>query len=79
MMTGMFCLVVAAFATGMLLSRFNALSLLIGSVLFSSGVIILGLMLHARFLDSLLLGLAAGLALQAGYLGRLIIGIGPRK
>ena len=76
-MSGIFGLALGAFATGIFLSRFNALATLMGSFLFFGGTVILHLMQQSSLTRSVLLGIAAVLALQAGYLAGQVIR--PRK
>lgn len=78
-MAGIFGLVLAAFATGVFLSQFNALAVLVGSFLFFGGTVILTLMQHSLLMHSALSGFAAALALQVGYLAAQVIGSGRRK
>jgi len=67
-MAEIFGLVLAAFAAGVFLSRFNALAVVVGSFLLFGSTVILNLMQHSMVMHSLLLGFVAALVLQAGYL-----------
>lgn len=74
-----FGLLVAALALGAVLSRFNALALVMGSILFSGGTIVLSLMLGSLLLRSVLSGVATAFALQAGYVAGVVLGRRSRK
>jgi hypothetical protein len=78
-MAEIFGVALAGLATGTLLSRFNALALLVGGVLFSGGTITVSLMIRSSRLHPLLLGLAAALAVQIGYLAGLTLWRRSRK
>jgi hypothetical protein len=72
-MAGIFGLVLAAFAIGIFLSRFNALAVVVGSFLLFGCTVILNLMQHSLVMHSFLLGFVAALVLQAGYLAAQVI------
>jgi hypothetical protein len=72
-MSGIFSLAFGAFAMGIFLSRFNALAILMASFLVFGGTVILHLMQHSLLTRSVLLGIAAVLALQAGYFAGQVI------